>query len=240
VYGNTEVVPVYYCTFTLASIVGGAVVYNEFKCLTPFKGTLFISGTFCALFGVWLITSNREKSKEFQSISEAESKVTALEKQPTKSRLCFGLGCSITQAKTDYDCAADREAARRAMLAAHYPSSYRTAERTIALVASPPSSQKKPRAASAELSLNALHASLSSANSSSRSTPPSACAGPSFLQTPWGRPELRLVGPPACSREGSRGGSVAPSPGLPTAEGDAWPVPPPIRSSTSRDGRMSR
>ena len=61
VYGNTEVVPVYYCTFTLAAIVGGGVVYNDFANVTPGLGVMFGCGVVAALGSVWLITGNRDK-----------------------------------------------------------------------------------------------------------------------------------------------------------------------------------
>lgn len=50
IFGNTEVVPVYYCTFTMASIIGGAVVYGEFEAMTWFGGLMFGLGC-AAAFG---------------------------------------------------------------------------------------------------------------------------------------------------------------------------------------------
>jgi drug/metabolite transporter (DMT)-like permease len=58
-YGNTEVVPIYYCTFTLASIIGCAVVYNELKNLTIVKGFGFLGGVAAALCGVLTLMSGR-------------------------------------------------------------------------------------------------------------------------------------------------------------------------------------
>ena len=44
VYGNTEVVPVYYCTFTVASIIGGALIYDELGNLTALTAVGFVGG----------------------------------------------------------------------------------------------------------------------------------------------------------------------------------------------------
>lgn len=78
VFGNTETVPVYYCTFTTMSILGGAMVYNEFAKIelwgvnaelftcfmhedVPCNGSLalFLFGIALAFGGVMLITSGR-------------------------------------------------------------------------------------------------------------------------------------------------------------------------------------
>lgn len=64
IYGNTEVVPVYYCTFTLISIIGGAVVYREFSTMTITGGILFGVGCIGAFGGVYLITSGRKAMGE--------------------------------------------------------------------------------------------------------------------------------------------------------------------------------
>jgi hypothetical protein len=59
VYGNVEVVPVYYTTFTLASVVGGAVVYNEFDGISRLRTLLFVLGMCCSLGGVSAVVSGR-------------------------------------------------------------------------------------------------------------------------------------------------------------------------------------
>ena len=62
-FGNTEVVPVYYCTFTLFSIVGGSITYKEFAGLTAMQGVFFGIGILCALSGVVCITSGRAEDE---------------------------------------------------------------------------------------------------------------------------------------------------------------------------------
>ena len=59
VYGNTEVVPVYYCTFTLMSILGGMLVYNELGSIDVAGGILFGFGVLLAFCGVGVLMSGR-------------------------------------------------------------------------------------------------------------------------------------------------------------------------------------
>jgi len=61
-FGNSETVPVYYCTFMLMSIVGGALVFNEFETVRGVQLAMFLSGVVLAILGVWLITSGRHSS----------------------------------------------------------------------------------------------------------------------------------------------------------------------------------
>ena len=62
-FGNTEVVPVYYCTFTLFSIVGGSITYKEFAGLSLMQGVCFGCDICCALCGVIVITSGRAEEE---------------------------------------------------------------------------------------------------------------------------------------------------------------------------------
>ena len=61
-FGNSETVPVYYCTFMLMSFVGGALVFNEFETVRGAQLAMFLSGVVLAILGVWLITSGRHSS----------------------------------------------------------------------------------------------------------------------------------------------------------------------------------
>ena len=56
-FGNTQVVPVYYCTFTLCSVVGAAVVFDEMDCLTLRSALMFGGGCVAAALGVFFVTS---------------------------------------------------------------------------------------------------------------------------------------------------------------------------------------
>ena len=59
VYGNSEVVPVYYCTFTIFSITGGALIYNELAGISVAQALMFGFGVLCAFFGVGVLMSGR-------------------------------------------------------------------------------------------------------------------------------------------------------------------------------------
>jgi hypothetical protein len=61
-FGNNQVVPVYYATFTLACVVGAAVVYKELDGSPPDKLAGFFIGILVAFGGVFAI-GMRRKSK---------------------------------------------------------------------------------------------------------------------------------------------------------------------------------
>jgi hypothetical protein len=61
-FGNNQVVPVYYATFTLACVVGAAVVYKELDGSPPEKLAGFFIGILVAFGGVFAI-GLRRKSK---------------------------------------------------------------------------------------------------------------------------------------------------------------------------------
>jgi len=70
-FGNSEVIPVHYVTFTLFSIVVVSIVYQEFSvandgvCPQYIYLHLFIDGCILTFLGVWLITSNRLPAEDF-------------------------------------------------------------------------------------------------------------------------------------------------------------------------------
>ena len=71
-FGNTQVVPFYYCTFTTLSILGGGVVYKEFDAMTWQQGLMFGFGIVLAFSGVYLICANRKEAKEFNELPPEE------------------------------------------------------------------------------------------------------------------------------------------------------------------------
>jgi hypothetical protein len=120
VFGNTETVPVYYCTFTIMSITGGAIVFNEFGAVTGGKAAMFGFGVVLALLGVCLITSNRTKAQPFLGITQVDEKLHQLEDETKFSSVSFGsAGASAVSAKIIQDLAVDEDLAREKMLAAH-------------------------------------------------------------------------------------------------------------------------
>ena len=126
VYGNTEVVPVYYCTFTLASITGGALVFNEFSHLSAAQAGMFASGCVLAGLGVGLLPSNREAARRFQAL-EPDHKAEALRKENSFSdsgRSPHPLGgvytASLLQARATHLHATDPERFSRSVAEANY------------------------------------------------------------------------------------------------------------------------
>ncbi len=59
-FGNNQVVPVYYATFTLACVVGAAVVYKELDGSPPEKLAGFFIGILVAFGGVFAIGMRRK------------------------------------------------------------------------------------------------------------------------------------------------------------------------------------
>ena len=59
-YGNTVVVPVYYCAFTIFSILGGALIYDELEGISFARALMFGGGVLSAICGVAVLMSNRE------------------------------------------------------------------------------------------------------------------------------------------------------------------------------------
>ena len=50
----------YYATFTLASVIGGAIVYNEFEGISGWQSAQFTCGIICTCGGVSSILSGRQ------------------------------------------------------------------------------------------------------------------------------------------------------------------------------------
>ena len=62
-FGTSQVVPVYYVLFTLASVLGGIIMYREFTTMLPGQIVAFF-GSICVTFlGVYLVTSDRTPSE---------------------------------------------------------------------------------------------------------------------------------------------------------------------------------
>lgn len=104
------------------SIIGGAIVFNEFSGVTGGKAAMFGCGVVLALLGVCLITSNRTKAQRFQGITQVDEKLQQLEDDIKFSSVSFGsAGASTVTAKIIQDLAVDEDLAREKMLAAHLP-----------------------------------------------------------------------------------------------------------------------
>ncbi|KAL1523556.1 hypothetical protein AB1Y20_018492 [Prymnesium parvum] len=74
-FGNSEVIPCHYVCFTLSSIVGTSLMYQEFSvksigvCKQYIDLHLFGDGCFLTFLGVYLITSGRTKA-ELEAVNE--------------------------------------------------------------------------------------------------------------------------------------------------------------------------
>jgi hypothetical protein len=104
------------------SIIGGAIVFNEFGAVTGGQAVMFGFGIVLALMGVCLITSNRTKAPRFQGITQIDEKLQQLDDETKFSSVSFGsAGASAVAAKIIQDLAVDEDLAREKMLAAHMP-----------------------------------------------------------------------------------------------------------------------
>jgi len=59
-FGNSQVIPVHYVTFTLFSIIATSLFYQEFVVDEPFYLHLFLDGCALTFLGVYLITTTRQ------------------------------------------------------------------------------------------------------------------------------------------------------------------------------------
>jgi hypothetical protein len=77
-YGTSQVMPVYYVLFTLASICGSVVLYHEFAVVSGSRRLIFLAGCCITFFGVILITGNRDSESSADASAE-DSDGTLLE-----------------------------------------------------------------------------------------------------------------------------------------------------------------
>jgi len=73
IFPNNKVVPVYYVTFTLASVCAGAIVYREFDCMTGSQPPLFTAGCLTTFIGVFLTASRRMPHNETSDRQDCSS-----------------------------------------------------------------------------------------------------------------------------------------------------------------------
>ena len=69
-YGTSQVMPVYYVLFTLASICGSVVLYHEFAVVSGTRRLIFLAGCCVTFFGVILITGNRASESAAEAATE--------------------------------------------------------------------------------------------------------------------------------------------------------------------------
>ncbi|EGX91619.1 DUF803 domain membrane protein [Cordyceps militaris CM01] len=72
-FNSTQVIPIQFVMFTLCVIIGSAVLYRDFEKTTPEQASKFVGGCLLTFFGVFLITSGRQRKDEDEDyIDDAE------------------------------------------------------------------------------------------------------------------------------------------------------------------------
>ncbi|KAI3135999.1 hypothetical protein DTO012A9_5316 [Penicillium roqueforti] len=71
-FDSTQVIPTQFVLFTLAVIVGSAVLYRDFESMTAERGTKFVGGCLLTFLGVYFITSGRVRADDESSFSSDE------------------------------------------------------------------------------------------------------------------------------------------------------------------------
>ncbi|CAG8088514.1 unnamed protein product [Penicillium nalgiovense] len=75
-FDSTQVIPTQFVLFTLAVIIGSAVLYRDFESITPQRAAKFVGGCLLTFLGVYFITSGRvraDNESSFSSEDEEES-----------------------------------------------------------------------------------------------------------------------------------------------------------------------
>ncbi|UKZ96683.1 uncharacterized protein TrAFT101_011460 [Trichoderma asperellum] len=74
-FDSTQVIPIQFVMFTLCVIIGSAVLYRDFEKTTMKQAAKFVGGCLLTFFGVFLITSGRERrddDDDEDTLSEAD------------------------------------------------------------------------------------------------------------------------------------------------------------------------
>ncbi|KAJ5345428.1 Magnesium transporter NIPA [Penicillium brevicompactum] len=71
-FDSTQVIPTQFVLFTLAVIIGSAVLYRDFESITAERATKFIGGCLLTFLGVYFITSGRVRGDDESSFSDDE------------------------------------------------------------------------------------------------------------------------------------------------------------------------
>ncbi|PMB65446.1 NIPA-like protein 2 [Beauveria bassiana] len=69
-FDSTQVIPIQFVMFTLCVIIGSAVLYRDFEKTTPDRAAKFVGGCLLTFFGVFLITSGRQRKNEDEDLLE--------------------------------------------------------------------------------------------------------------------------------------------------------------------------
>jgi magnesium transporter len=69
-FDSTQVIPIQFVMFTLCVIIGSAVLYRDFERTTTEQAIKFVGGCLLTFFGVFLITSGRNRRDDEETLSE--------------------------------------------------------------------------------------------------------------------------------------------------------------------------
>ncbi|TVY75889.1 NIPA-like protein [Lachnellula suecica] len=86
-FDSTQVIPVQFVMFTLSVIIGSAILYRDFEKATAENVGKFIGGCLLTFFGVFLITSGRDRhddeDEEEESDEEVAEQIRLADQEPT-------------------------------------------------------------------------------------------------------------------------------------------------------------
>lgn len=71
-FDSTQVIPTQFVLFTIAVIVGSAVLYRDFESITAERATKFVGGCLLTFLGVYFITSGRVRADNESSFSSED------------------------------------------------------------------------------------------------------------------------------------------------------------------------
>jgi hypothetical protein len=71
-FDSTQVIPTQFVLFTLAVIIGSAVLYRDFESITATRATKFVGGCLLTFLGVYFITSGRVRADDESSFSSGD------------------------------------------------------------------------------------------------------------------------------------------------------------------------
>lgn len=74
-FDSTQVIPTQFVAFTLSVIIGSAVLYRDFESTTLPRALEFVGGCALTFFGVYLITSGRERDEADSVVGDEEQRI---------------------------------------------------------------------------------------------------------------------------------------------------------------------
>lgn len=93
-FDSTQVIPTQFVLFTLAVIIGSAVLYRDFESITAVRATKFVGGCLLTFLGVYFITSGRVRADDESSFSDdEEGSIGLLNEQRYRDRIDLSPPC---------------------------------------------------------------------------------------------------------------------------------------------------